>query len=47
MDLKLTNDFIMELLSLTDKMTIISPQSLKEHFQNIYQQAINRMTENI
>lgn len=46
-NLKLTNDFIMELLSLTDKMTIISPQYLKERFQNIYQQAINRMTRNI
>lgn len=42
----LTNDFIMELLSLTDKMTIISPQYLKEYFQNIYQQAINRMNGN-
>lgn len=46
-NLQLTNDFIMELLSQTDKMTIISPQYLKERFQNIYQQAINRMTENI
>lgn len=45
-NLQLTNDFIMELLSQTDKMTIISPQHLKERFQNIYQQAINRMTEN-
>lgn len=44
-NLRLTNDFIMELLSQTDKMTIISPQYLKERFQNIYQQAINRMAQ--
>ena len=46
LNVKLTNDFIMELLSQTDKMTILSPQHLKEHFRNIYLQAIKRI-ENV
>lgn len=43
---KLTNDFIMELLSQTSKMTVISPQHLKDHFRKIYLQAIKRMNYN-
>lgn len=45
LNIKLTNDFIMELLSQTDKMTIISPQHLKDYFRSIYLQAINRMDD--
>lgn len=44
---KLTNDFIMELLSHTDKMTIIKPRHLQERFQNLYQQAIQRLVSNM
>lgn len=44
-EVKLTNDFIMELLSQTDKMTIIAPQHLKQRFQEIYRQAIERMNQ--
>lgn len=43
-EVKLTNDFIMELLSQTDKMTVIAPQHLKERLQNIYKKATDRMT---
>lgn len=39
---KLTNDFIMELLSQTDKMTVVSPQHLKDRFREIYLRAIER-----
>lgn len=39
---KLTNDFIMELLSQTDKMTVVSPQHLKDRFREIYLRAIKR-----
>ena len=39
---KLTNDFIMELLSQTDKMTVVSPQHLKDRFREIYLRVIER-----
>ena len=42
-NVKITNDFMMELLSQTDKMTVLAPQHLKERFRDIYRRAIERM----
>lgn len=43
LNIKLTNDFIMELLSHTEKMTIISPLHLKDRFNDIFHNAIERI----
>lgn len=43
LNVKLTNDFIMELLSQSENMTVISPQHLKEVLINIHQSAIKQL----
>ncbi len=45
LNIRLTNDFLMELLSQTDKMTVVAPQHLQQRFQNIYRRAIERMNK--
>lgn len=40
--LHITHDFIMELLSCGDTVTVIAPQNLKENMLSIYQNAIKR-----
>lgn len=45
LNIRLTNDFLMELLSQTDKMTVIAPEHLKQRLQDIYKRAIERMNQ--
>lgn len=45
LNIQLTNDFLMELLSQTDKMTVIAPEHLKQRLQDIYKRAIERMNQ--
>lgn len=40
---RITYDFIMELLSQTQDMTVLAPQHLKDELSDIYRQAISRM----
>ena len=40
--LKITSDFIMELLSRSNSLRVIAPQSLKEHIQRIFENAVKR-----
>lgn len=40
--LKITNDFVMELLSRSRSLTIIKPQHLREHVLNVYREALRR-----
>jgi predicted DNA-binding transcriptional regulator YafY len=40
--LRITNDFVMELLSRSTSLTVIEPLSLKERIRTIYQEAIKR-----
>ena len=42
--LKITNDFVMALLSRSSSLTVISPQHLRERIKNIYKQALTRNT---
>ena len=43
LNVKITNDFIMELLSQSENMTVISPQHLKEALINIHQSVTKRL----
>ncbi len=45
LNIRLTNDFLMELLSQTDKMTVVSPVHLQQRLQDIYKRAIERMNK--
>ena len=45
LNIRLTNDFLMELLSQTDKMTVVSPAHLRQRLQDIYKRAIERMNK--
>lgn len=45
LNIRLTNDFLMELLSQTDKMTVVTPAHLQQRLQDIYQRAIERMNK--
>lgn len=40
--LKITNDFVMALLSRSNSLTVIRPAHLRERIKNIYQDALNR-----
>lgn len=40
--LKITNDFVMELLSRSNSLIVIAPESLRERINNIYKEALNR-----
>lgn len=40
--LKITSDFIMELLSRSNSLWVIAPQSLREHIHGIFEKAENR-----
>lgn len=40
--LKITSDFIMELLSRSNSLRVLAPQSLKEHIQRIFEDAAKR-----
>ncbi len=40
--LRITNDFVMALLSRSRSLTVIKPQSLRERIKNIYEEALNR-----
>lgn len=40
--IRITNDFVMALLARSNSLTVISPISLRERINNIYQQALNR-----
>jgi predicted DNA-binding transcriptional regulator YafY len=40
--LRITNDFVMELLSRSNSLTVIEPLSLRERIRKIYQEAIKR-----
>lgn len=42
--LRVTNDFVMELLSRSGSLTVIEPRSLRERIVKIYQRALNRNT---
>ena len=44
---KITYDFIMELLSQSERLTIIAPKHLKETLLDIHQRVINRLSGNI
>jgi predicted DNA-binding transcriptional regulator YafY len=41
--LQITEDFIMELLSYGDEMHVIAPASLRNHLENIHQNALSRL----
>lgn len=43
--LKITSDFIMELLARSNSLRIIAPQSLKKHIHQIFQEATKRNSE--
>lgn len=43
--LKITNDFVMELLSRSRSLTVLSPESLKKRVRDIYEKALERNTE--
>ena len=43
--LKITWDFIIELLSQSDNMTVIAPQHLKDTLADVYRRALKRMGE--
>lgn len=40
--IRITNDFVMALLARSNSLTVISPLSLRERINGIYQQALNR-----
>lgn len=40
--LRITNDFVMELLSRSRSLTVIRPQSLRERVRNVYEEALKR-----
>lgn len=40
--LKITNDFVMELLARSRSLTVISPASLRERINTVYREALNR-----
>lgn len=40
--LRITNDFVMELLSRSRSLTVIKPQSLRERVKNVYEEALKR-----
>lgn len=42
LSLKITNDFVMALLSRSTSLTVISPQHLRERVKNIYEEALTR-----
>ncbi len=42
--LRITNDFVMELLSRSRSLTVIRPQSLRERVRKVYEEALKRHT---
>jgi predicted DNA-binding transcriptional regulator YafY len=40
--LRITNDFVMELLSRSRSLTVIRPQSLRERIRKVYEEALKR-----
>ncbi|MCM1031132.1 MAG: WYL domain-containing protein, partial [Oscillibacter sp.] len=42
LELKITSDFIMEILSRSNSLQVIAPQSLKEHIHRIFEKAAER-----
>ena len=42
LNIKITNDFVMALLSRSKSLTVIKPESLKEEIRNIYIEALKR-----
>ncbi|MBP3750816.1 MAG: WYL domain-containing protein, partial [Prevotella sp.] len=40
--LRITNDFVMELLSRSRSLTVIRPQSLRERVRKVYEEALKR-----
>ena len=43
--LRITNDFVMELLSRSRSLTVIRPQSLRERIRKVYEEALKRYEE--
>ncbi|MFS6557285.1 WYL domain-containing protein, partial [Parabacteroides distasonis] len=40
--LRITNDFVMELLSRSNSLEVISPQHLRERIRKVYEEALKR-----